>query len=212
MKKIVLFLAAATLTLGASAQMLGKNMSQAHQEFRKAHQMRMPKLKEGMKTTTPTKMTAANSTASSLPVDRWFPGEWEEVQAITVTWPYWSVPANWEELGSQLGYYSATASFSGYGTIYKYVGNSWREEGYGPIDQLPYCVNYTIEATDSENMDFIGVFAYLIDAIRIGGAEPWVRVTHLSDSVYIQQPGIVAGIAVFRLRNHFTLYKILVIV
>ena len=128
-------------------------------------------------------------------VDRWFPGEWEEVQAITVTWPYWSVPANWEELGSQLAYYSATASFSGYGTIYKYVGNTWREEGFGPIDQLPYCVNYTIDATDSENMDFIGVFAYLIDAIRIGGAQPWVRVTHLSDSVYIQQHLAYLGLA-----------------
>lgn len=187
MKKIVIMLAAVSFGIGASAQMLNSDLSKAHQEFRQTYQSRVPTVKEGLTAAPTTKMTPANSTASTLPSDRWFPGEWEEVQAITVTWPYWSVPGNWEELGNQLSYYSAMPCFSGYGDIYKYTSGNWNWQSFGPIDQLPYCVNYTISSTDNESMNHVAVFAYLIDAIRQGGAEPWVRVTHLSDSSYIQQ-------------------------
>ena len=148
-----------------------------------------------MKPAAAAKMTAANSTASTLPSDRWFPGEWEEVQAITVTWPYWTVPANWEELGNQLSYYAATPVFSGYGDLYQYVSGGWMELGFGAIDQLPYCVNYTLDPSDNTNMSHTSVFAYLIDAIRMGGAEPWVRVTHLADSTYVKQHMAYLGLA-----------------
>ena len=195
MKKTIFFLAISIVTFGISAQMLNKELSPIQKEFRKTHQSRVPTMKEGLKTAPSPKMTAANSTASSLPVDRWFPGEWEEVQAITVTWPYFSVPGNWQELGDQLYYYAATPVFSGYGDIYKYRNGNWTEMGYGPIDQLPYCVNYTIDPTDSESMDFLGIFAHLIDAIRQGGAEPWVRITHLSDSTYIKQHMAYIGLS-----------------
>ena len=195
MKKTIVLLATVLMGFGAGAQMLDAEMSQAQKEFRKTHQGRVPMMREGLTPAPATKMTGANSTAGSLPADRWFPGEWEEVQAITVTWPYLSVPANWEELGNQLGYYSASAVFSGYGDIYHYEGGNWRNIGYGPIDQIPYCVNFTVNATDEESMDFINVFAHLIDAIREGGAEPWVRVAHLSDSTYIQQHLAYIGLA-----------------
>ena len=128
MKKTILFLAISIVTFGVSAQMLNKELSPAQKEFRKTHQSRVPTMKEGLKTAPSPKMTAANSTASSLPVDRWFPGEWEEVQAITVTWPCFSVPGNWQELGDQLYYYAATPVFSGYGDIYKYPSRPHQQQ------------------------------------------------------------------------------------
>ena len=198
MKKIVLFVAASAFAFGASAQLMNPELGAAHSQFRKEHQARIPMLKESMKPAGTikgsAKMTGPNSTASQLPADRWFPGEWEEVKAITVTWPYWSVPANWQELGDQVGYYDADPVFSGYGDIYKWNGGNWTSQGFGPIDQLPNCVNYTLSPT-SNQMDFTNVFAYLIDAIRTGGAEPWVRVTHLSDSVYVKQHMAYLGLA-----------------
>ena len=199
MKKIVVLLATALMVFSAAAQMNNHETGRLHREYRKANFSRMPAVREGVKTAPATKMTGAHSTASQLPADRWFPGEWEEVQAIVVTWPYWSVPANWEQLGDQVSYYDATPVFSGYGDIVKYVYSqgSWREQpqGYGAIDQLPYCVNFTVGTDDEETLDFIAVFAHLIDAIRQGGAEPWVRVTHLSDSVYIKQHLQYLGLA-----------------
>lgn len=195
MKKTIVIIATLAVALGASAQKMDPSLSGAQKEFRKTHQARVPLKKEGMTIAPQTKILPQNTTASSLPEDRWFPGEWEEVQAITVTWPYWTVPGNWQELGNQLSYYSATASFSGYGDIYKYVNGNWVNQGFGEIDQLPLCVGYTIDATDAEEMAYTSVFAYLIDAIRVGGAEPWVRVTHLSDSVYIQQHMAYLGLA-----------------
>ena len=195
MKKIVILLATALMGFGATAQMLNKELSKAHEEFRQTYFSRVPMMKEGLKLAPATKMLPENSTASTLPADRWFPGEWEEVQAITVTWPYWSGPANWESLGDQLGYYSATPCFSGYGDIFRYSAGNWNWQGYGPIDQLPLCVNYTIDPTDNTNMNFISVFAYLIDAIRQGGAEPWVRVTHFADSTHIKNHLAYLGLA-----------------
>lgn len=196
MKKTIILLTTLLVAMGAMAQSVDETtLINARREFHKAHNNRIPLPRTGMKSSEPTKMTGANSTASQLPADRWFPGEWEEVQAIVVTWPYWSVPANWEELGNQLGNYSAVPCFSGYGDIYQYTNNNWRWLRYGPIDQLPYCVNYTVNASNSSDMSFISVFAYLIDAIRQGGAEPWVRVTHLSDSTYIKQHLDYLGLA-----------------
>ncbi|MBP3762483.1 MAG: agmatine deiminase family protein [Bacteroidales bacterium] len=194
MKKVLLSLLAGGLFLGAQAQMRPAELSEAHDQFRREHQQRVPKIKEGatlkdLKATKGghgSKLGNNEHYAGALPANRWFPGEWEEVQAIVVTWPYWNVPANWQSLGDQLGYYDCEATFSGYGEIYKYQ-NGWQYQGFGAIDQLPYCVGYTFNDTDTASMNHTSVFAYLIDAIRQGGAEPWVRVTHLTDSIRVQQ-------------------------
>ncbi len=187
MKKTVMVLAAMLVALGATAQ--DTELIKARSEFHREHSKRVPMVREGMKEAPQTKMTGANSTASTLPADRWFPGEWEEVQAIVVTWPYLSMPADWESM-SDYYYWQAMPVFSGYGDLYKYVnGRGWTNQGFGPIDQIPYCIGETMDESDdyAEDRAYTSVFAYLIDAIRQGGAEPWVRVTHLSDSVYIHR-------------------------
>ena len=194
MKKSILLAATIVLALSASAQLRPAEMEQAHAEFRRTHQARVPQIKPNAKLAEAPAAHKANTlgskngtnehTASQLPPDRWFPGEWEEVQAIVVTWPYWSVPANWQQLGQQLGYYSCQPQFSGYGDIFHY-NNGWQYQGFGPIDQLPHCAGYTINTTGDE-FEYTNVFAYLIDGIRQGGAQPWVRVTHLYDTALIQ--------------------------
>ena len=143
MKKSILLAATIVLALSASAQLRPAEMEQAHAEFRRTHQARVPQIKPNAKLAEAPAAHKANTlgskngtnehTASQLPPDRWFPGEWEEVQAIVVTWPYWSVPANWQQLGQQLGYYSCQPQFSGYGDIFRY-NNGWQYQGFGPID------------------------------------------------------------------------------
>lgn len=69
--------------------------------------------------------------AQALPEDRvWFPGEWEEVQAIVVT-PYYDYEPD-TNLGA--GYYSADPVVTGLAEYYKYSSSmGWVTTGqYGP--------------------------------------------------------------------------------
>ena len=168
MKKIVLMLAAAAVTLGAAAQ--GQQPTeQMMREFRQTIQKRDIS-RHHLETNIPLSAAAPASKKASkaLPEDRvWFPGEWEEVKAIVVT-PYY----DYSPLESQgAGYWMADPLVTGWATYYKYTAGGWSEQGMGPY-----------KATMDTNSTFGKVFFYLMDGIQLGGAEAWVRVEQINDT------------------------------
>ncbi len=168
MKKIVLMLAAAAVTLGAAAQSQ-QPTEQMMREFRQTIQKRDIS-RHHLETTIPLSAAAPASKKASkaLPEDRvWFPGEWEEVKAIVVT-PYY----DYSPLESQgAGYWMADPLVTGWATYYKYTAGGWSEQGMGPY-----------KATMDTNSTFGKVFFYLMDGIQLGGAEAWVRVEQMNDT------------------------------
>ena len=168
-------LASVALFLGVSAQN-NKPTEQMMREFRqtiqkrdiskKAHNSNIPL------SATQTIKQSSNNAIKSLPEDRvWFPGEWEEVKAITVT-PYY----NYEPAHSQgSGYWMAEPMVTGWAQYYKYSSSAgWRESGSGPYKSI----------MDTSSA-FGKVFFYLMDGIQLGGAEAWVRVEHPSDTARV---------------------------
>ena len=168
MKKIVLMLAAAAVTLGAAAQSQ-QSTEQMMREFRQTIQKRDIS-RHHLETNIPLSAAAPASKKASkaLPEDRvWFPGEWEEVKAIVVT-PYY----DYSPLESQgAGYWMADPLVTGWATYYKYTAGGWSEQGMGPY-----------KATMDTNSTFGKVFFYLMDGIQLGGAEAWVRVEQINDT------------------------------
>lgn len=173
MKKIVTLLAAAVITFGAVAQS-NEPTEEMKREFRQTIQKRDIS-KRHLESNIPlsTKTPVATKGAKDLPQDRvWFPGEWEEVQAIVVTPLYDYAPA--ENQGS--GYWMADPLVTGWAQYYKYSTGSgrWTEQGMGP-----YKANMDTTST------FGNVSFYLMDAIQQGGAEAWVRVERWADSAKV---------------------------
>ena len=168
MKKIVLMLAAAAVTLGAAAQSQ-QPTEQMMREFRQTIQKRDIS-RHHLETNIPLSAAAPASKKASkaLPEDRvWFPGEWEEVKAIVVT-PYY----DYSPLESQgAGYWMADPLVTGWATYYKYTAGGWSEQGMGPY-----------KATMDTNSTFGKVFFYLLEGIQLGGAEAWVRVEQINDT------------------------------
>ncbi len=168
MKKIVLMLATAAVTLGAAAQSQ-QPTEQMMREFRQTIQKRDIS-RHHLETNIPLSAAAPASKKASkaLPEDRvWFPGEWEEVKAIVVT-PYY----DYSPLESQgAGYWMADPLVTGWATYYKYTAGGWSEQGMGPY-----------KATMDTNSTFGKVFFYLMDGIQLGGAEAWVRVEQINDT------------------------------
>lgn len=105
-----------------------------------------------------------------MPEGSWFPGEWEEVQAIVTTVYYNYYPEGHEN--DQ--YWTADPLLGGYADYYHYQ-NGWQEAGMGRYTSCP----------DTSSQAFSKVFYYLIDAVQLGGAESWVRVEQLADSAII---------------------------
>ena len=171
MKRIVLFLAVAAVTLGAAAQSQ-QPTEQMKREFRQTVQKR-DLSKQHLESNIPlSEATPGTKKATkALPEDRvWFPGEWEEVKAIVVT-PYYDY-APLESQGS--GYWLADPLVTGWATYYKYASGGWTEQGMGPY-----------KATMDTNSAFGKVFFYLMDGIQLGGAEAWVRVEQQSDTAKV---------------------------
>ena len=115
----------------------------------------------------------AGKGAKALPEDRvWFPGEWEEVQAIVVT-PYYSYDPD-SNLGS--GYFSADPTVTGIAEYYQYNAmRGWQSMGiYGPY----------ISTMDTSST-FGRVFFYLMDGIQQGHAQAWVRVEKEADTAKV---------------------------
>ena len=164
-------MATAILTLGAAAQSQ-QPTEQMMREFRQTVQKRdisKRHLESNIQLSTAAPSTKGSM--KSLPEDRvWFPGEWEEVKAITVT-PYY----NYSPLESQgAGYWTADPIVTGWAQYYKYAASGWQEQGMGPYKAI-------MDTTST----FGKVFFYLMDGIQLGGAEAWVRVEQTSDTAKV---------------------------
>ena len=207
-----------------SAERLAKLTSRA--EMMKANRQRKPQkldsqmFKVGAETTT---LSNDNQTlftkgakgrgdtiwASQMPEKRWFPGEWEEVQAIVVTVPYTVYPADHQ--GDED--YTAQIYLPGYGAHYHYGNNGWNYIGWGPVVGVPDTTDFDAEIEYlqqflnnptyaqraqqyieyyQEQIAFRNVFTSLIEGIQ-RGTQVWITVWQLSDSVYVKQLMNAAG-------------------
>lgn len=228
MKKALIIAVAAMLSMGAmaqnnkfSAERLNKLTSRA--EMQKARQQRQAPainrskfIHDGTATITLPEskgMKAVGDTvwASQMPTNRWFPGEWEEVQAIVVTWPYTAYPAG--HAGDED--YNADIYLPGQGSCYQWNYNTeqWSYTGWGAVVGVPDTADYMAllqEAIDyftpylngpyasmaqqyideyteyyNGQEDFRNVFVNLIDAIQ-HGTQVWITVWDLADSTLIK--------------------------
>lgn len=169
MKKIFLLLAAAVITFGAAAQV---NFDKDGLRYwRQTHQMRDA---SRLHLDSPIKQAPATKSEAKytgMPADTfWFPGEWEEVQAIVVT-PYYAY------YPTQGNYQVADPVVPGYAYYYQSY-YSRTPSGIGPYGAM----------MDTADASGIGDVAfYLMDAIQLGGAQAWVRVEQLSDSAIVKR-------------------------
>lgn len=173
MKKSIVLLAALAVVFGASAQM-NKPTDQMRQEFRTTVQKRDIS-KKHLESNIPLAPAPKGETKMQrgMPNDSfWFPGEWEEVQAIVVTPDYDYMPATSQ--GS--GYWLADPQVTGYADYYHY-SNGWQQAGGGP-----YTSEIDVSTTGHATVAF-----YLMDAIQMGGAQAWVRIEKAEDSVIVKQ-------------------------
>ena len=173
MKKITLTLMALAMTIGAMAQHV-HNDSPMMKEWRQLKQQR-DYSKQATQTGFPLgeALETKSADVKALPDDRvWFPGEWEEVQAILVTPSYNYYPDS--NLGS--GYYIADPVVTGVGEYFKY--NSTR----GWVTTNIYGPYHSVMDTSSA---FGRVFFYLMDGIQQGHAQAWVRVEQPQDSLQV---------------------------
>jgi len=131
------------------------------------------------------KSATATQWATEMPAQRWFPGEWEEVQAIVVTFPYNVFPAGHIDDED----YMAEIYLPGMGMTYKwnYNTNNWGyfNGGWGAIEGKPDITDYDGKIAEMqsylggqygqiareyieyyENKAFRSVFVNLIDAIQ----------------------------------------------
>lgn len=175
MKKHLVMLAATVLTFGAMAQSNTTSREQMMREFRQTVQKRYRpesplkgtvQLKEA-----PAVKGNAKHRAGMPDADFWFPGEWEEVQAIVIT-PYYTYSSTDSQY--QGYYYSADPTVPGWAAVYHYGTRGWEY-----VDMTPYIAEIDTAST------FGQVSFYLMDAIQMGGAEAWVRVENLADSTAV---------------------------
>ena len=177
MKKIVLFLAAVAVVFGTAAQnQQSPSREQMLREWRQTVQKRhrpeallkeVVPLKEA-----PAAKGAAKYRGGMPDASFWFPGEWEEVQAIVVT-PYYTYAST--EPQYQGNYYMADPIVTGWAAIYQ----------YRPMQGWTYVTlgRYT---SQMDTVSAFGQVAFrLIDAIQLGGAQAWVRVEDFADTTAV---------------------------
>ena len=170
MKKVVLFLAAAMLAMGVVAQTNEEVQRNVRWEFHKRDAS-----KKHLKTVRPlaseqTPSVQPKAAGSQMPDNFWFPGEWEEVQAVAVTCYYrYQVPGHETD-----EYWFADPMVPGYANYcYSSLDNI---SGSGEYYAVPDTVS-----------SFGQVFFYLMDAIQMGGAEAWVRIENAGDSNIVKR-------------------------
>ncbi len=172
MKKIILIALAIAFSFQLSLQAQTETPEALKQLFRQTVQKRDIS-KRHLESNIPLSEAPAvkSSAAKRLPNERvWFPGEWEEVQAIVVT-PYYE----YEPLERQgNGYWMADPLVTGWADYYKVVGGNWQRQGRGPYKAI-------MDTTSS----FGNVSFYLMDAIQLGGAQAWVRVELWADTAIV---------------------------
>ena len=176
MKKIFALLATVAVTLGTMAQTTGKPSAEMMREFRNTIQKRDI---SGRHLTdhigqAPAPKGQTKSSTGMPGTSYWFPGEWEEVQAIVVT-PYYTYTST----NSQYqGYnYTCDPMVPGYAAVYQYNNT----QGWQYVTTSGYTA-----VMDTES-DFAQVAFYLMDAIQLGGAQAWVRVENFADTVTVLQ-------------------------
>ena len=174
MKKTILLLAAALIAFGAAAQNNEDDAARMQRELLKTFHKRdisRKHLNSNIPLSTAPATKGVNNT-KSLPEGRvWFPGEWEEVQAIAVT-PFYNYKVPGHE--NSMSWY-ADPLVTGYAQYYQYSSiRGWQEAGMGPYVK-------TIDSTSS----FGKVFFYLMDGIQLGGAQAWVHIENPEDSAVV---------------------------
>lgn len=181
MKKLII--TALALTIGMAAFAQSNDIMKARHQFRMEQNARVPQIKANIPMAPAVKGAPATKgqTASALPTQRWFPGEWEEVQAIVITWAYDCYPA--DHVGDQ--YYTAQPVFTGYGDCYHYTTSGWQETGFGPIVGVPDTTQYSSMYQDYA--DFRDVWVELAKGIQLGGAQVWFNVWNAEDSNIIKR-------------------------
>ena len=97
----------------------------------------------------------------------WYPGEWEEVEAIVVTWPY-------ECFAAENPNWYASPLVEGIAELYSYGAQGWVTQGYGPY----------VGVLDTVS-DMYPVFMNLIDAIQ-EGSQVWINLWYAEDTVTIK--------------------------
>lgn len=103
----------------------------------------------------------------TLPDNVWYPGEWEEVEAIVVTWPY-------ECFAAENPNWYASPLVEGIAELYSYSAQGWVTQGYGPY----------VGVLDTVS-DMYPVFMNLIDAIQ-EGSQVWINLWYAEDTVTIK--------------------------
>lgn len=167
MKKTIVLFSAVLLSLGTMAQV--QFDSEGLRYWRETHQMRDASkmhLNTPMKHSVGAKGAVKSSQAKGMPQGKvWFPGEWEEVQAIVVT-PYY---AYYPTQGTAQVAEPLVPGYAYYFENYY----SQQPSGIGPYGAQ----------MDTANQSGIGDVAfYLMDAIQLGGAQAWVRIEQEADS------------------------------
>lgn len=133
------------------------------QKSRKPSQEQLTKLRQQLPAN---EMCQVNTQkAVSLPENRWFPGEFEEVQAILITWEYFHVDDTYQyfvdPVNDTLAYY-----FQG-----------------EQIKLVPYVS--IIDTTNSTRIPVI--MAQIADAVQQGGAQVWINICNAEDSLIIKK-------------------------
>ena len=221
---------AALLSLGAmaqdntkfSAERLKKLTSRA--EMQKAQRMRQAPKADASKfvgngtatidlpTTKGVKAAGDTTWSTQMPANRWFPGEWEELQAVVVTVPYTAYPYN--HVGDDD--YEADIYLPGQGAWYQYSYSGWQYTGWGRVAGIPDTTDYASEIAYytsllnnpmyaaytstiqqyieyfQQKSDFQSVFINLIDAIQ-HGSQVWITVWDLDDSTAVKEMMVREG-------------------
>jgi len=106
----------------------------------------------------------------------WFPGEWEDVQAVVVTLDYVHKMPGFENYPN----YSAVPVISDY-ALYYFLNSE-----KGTIDEIgigPYFTELQLDILNDRNM----MFLYVIDAIQKAGVEAWVRIEDERDAEKVEK-------------------------
>lgn len=176
MKKFTFIIAFCLFTAGIYAQngdVDYETLMQSRQEMIKQHQSRVPAMKNYPVQAGRKAVELSNKSGGlALPDGNWFPGEWEEVQAIVVTCYYDCYPT--DHVNNQ--YYWADPLFPHYAEYLHYTSGGWQTIGYGDY--------VSVMDTTSEMGK---VFFYVIDAIQLGNAEAWVRIETACDSNIVKR-------------------------
>lgn len=169
MKKTLVIMAACALAFAATAQQTNE---EGLRYWRQTHQMRdasRTHLNSNIPLAPAPKDNSNAKHTSGMPNDSfWFPGEWEEVQAIVVT-PYYTYRPDSAGFNNMIADPMVTGVAGYYSSYY-----AQQPSAYGPYRALM-----------DTSSDFGQVAFYLMDAIQMGGAQAWVRVEKFSDSTAV---------------------------